>query len=106
MTHLVIHRNYLEAINQTEFKEKIEETLKDMGNIFSHDVSNSDGSLDPENIFNSTNIPNADDLHNHINGIMDGKLGCLAREIAEETVKDFNLDIEDTDSSNIFKTII
>ena len=93
-----------EAINQDEFKEKIEETLKEMGNIFSQDVSNNsspfNGSLD------SDNIPNADDLHSHINEIMDGKLGCLAREIAEETVQDFNLDMEDADSAtNIFKEL-
>ena len=30
-------------------------------------------------------MPNATDIHEHITGMLDGKLGKLAREIAEET---------------------
>ena len=31
-----------------------------------------------------SSIPNADDLHNHIKGLFDGKIGSLAKELAEE----------------------
>ena len=35
------------------------------------------------------NLPNPEELHEHINGLMNGKLGRLASEITEETMKDF-----------------
>ena len=46
------------------------------------------------------NIPNAEALHDHINKMMEGKLGCLAKEIAEETAEDLNIDMEDVTSIN------
>lgn len=99
-----------EAINQDEFKEKIEETLKDIGNIFNQDISNSDGidvsNVDQNSFFNSANIPKADELHSHINEIMNGKLGGLAKEIAEDTMKDLNFDMENEESvSGVFKEL-
>ena len=53
------------------------------------------------------NLPNAEELHDHINRMMEGKLGCLAKEIAEETANDFNIDVEDATSVNdVFKQLI
>ena len=57
----------------------------------------------------SNNLPNAEELHNHINGMMEGKLGCLAKEISEETAKDLDINMEDATSVNdvvkqLFKT--
>ena len=41
-----------------------------------------------------------------MNTIMGGKLGCLAKEIAEETVKDLDLDLENVESANdVFKKL-
>ena len=52
------------------------------------------------------NIPKAEELHDHINQMMEGKLGCLAKEIAEETANDFNIEMENTSSVNdIFKQL-
>ena len=39
-----------------------------------------------------TKIPNIDDINKNLQGLMGGKLGKLAMEMAEETAKDFNLD--------------
>jgi hypothetical protein len=39
-----------------------------------------------------TKIPNIDDINKNLKGLMGGKLGKLAMEMAEETAKDFNLD--------------
>ena len=51
-------------------------------------------------------IPNASDLHAHINKMMEGKLGCLAKEIAEETAQDFNIDSDNAGSINdVFKQL-
>ena len=40
---------------------------------------------------NMNNFPSAENLHEHINGMLGGKLGELAMEIAEETASDLNL---------------
>ena len=76
-----------EAIDQNEFKQKIEETLHNMENIFNKNEikkikKKKDISGNPE-----MNLPNAEDIHEHINKMMEGKLGCLAKEIAEETAQ-------------------
>jgi hypothetical protein len=54
------------------------------------------------------NLPNAEDIHNHITGMMDGKLGKLAKEIAEETYNDLdiNIDPSNADMSSIFKQLL
>lgn len=89
-----------EAINESEFKEKIEETIKDIDNIFKSNDTNdvSENAL--------PNLPNAEKLHDHINSMMEGKIGSLAKEIAEETAKDLNIDMENAESVNdVFKQL-
>ena len=52
-------------------------------------------------------MPNADDIHQHIAGMLDGKLGSLAKEIAEETASDLNLDMENvTDVKGVFSSLM
>ena len=56
----------------------------------------------------STNIPDTDTIFSHINNLINGKIGNLAKELAEETAKDFNLgdDGEDiTDLNGVFKKL-
>lgn len=97
-----------EAINEEEFKSKLEETLTQMQGLF--DISGNIGE-NAENQsgtgINMENMPNADDIHNHITGMLDGKLGQLAREIAEETAQDLNMDLEGiTDMNSVFQNLI
>ena len=93
-----------EAINQDDFKSKLEETLSQMQGLFdSHPSSeNSDASFNiPEG------MPNADDIHEHINGMLDGQLGKLAKEIAEETAASLNIDMENvTDMKDVFSNLV
>jgi hypothetical protein len=97
-----------EAINQDEFKNKLEETLSQMQGIF--DMSGNFGQESTENndsSFNTGDIPNADDIHNHITGMLDGKLGKLAKEIAEETAENLNMDMENaTNMQDVFQKLI
>lgn len=100
-----------EAINQEEFKNKLEETLEQMQSIF--DMSGNFGQsteADTENNgsnFNMGDMPNANDIHDHITGMLDGKLGKLAKEIAEETANDLNMDMENvTDMKDVFQKLI
>jgi hypothetical protein len=96
-----------EAINEEEFKSKLEETLTQMQGLFDvsgNMASESKGSGDG---INMENIPNADDIHSHITGMLDGKLGQLAREIAEETAEDLNMELDGaTDMNSVFQKLI
>ena len=87
-----------EAINEDELKRKLEETMEQMSGIFDMSGSQFDPSTMPE-------MPNPDDLHEHISGLLDGKLGRLATEITEETLKDFT-DISGANSvGDVFKAL-
>ena len=86
-----------EAINEDELKTKLEETMKDMEGWFNNSEMFGDISMnnimDPSNI-NLNDLPDAEDLQNHISGLLDGKLGRLAHEIAAETAEELNVDME------------
>jgi hypothetical protein len=52
-------------------------------------------------------MPSANDIHEHITGMLDGKLGKLAKEIAEETAANLNIEMEDvTDMKGVFNNLI
>jgi hypothetical protein len=131
--------NLFEAINEDELRSKLEETIQQMYNMFegkgkgqsqgasanacpeseggasdtkSEDFNffdwaknmnkNGDGSAEPN--------ANAESIHDHISSILNGKIGKLAKEIAEETAKDvdFGMDFggengEDVDFKNVFQ---
>lgn len=89
-----------EAIDEEELKKKLEETLEGMQNLFDA----SDSTIDMSGC--GINIPNAQEIHEHINCMMKGKLGKLALELAEETAKDLNLDMENTgDAKDVFQKL-
>ena len=91
-----------EAINEEEFKTKLEETLSHMQGLFDMSGNPSEGG-DHEGI----NIPDANKIQEHITGMLDGKLGQLAREIAEETAANLNVDFEDaTDMKDVFQKLV
>ena len=90
-----------EAINQDEFKEKLEETMKNMKDMFNEDKT--DGGGDDNK---SQNMPDPEELHEHVNGMLNGKLGKLAKDIAEETAKDLDIDMNDGGSvDGVFKNL-
>ena len=68
------------AISEEEFKGKVEETLRGMKDMFMGDGGAKDG------------LPKADDIRDHVNKMMGGKLGSIAREIAEETLSEMDVD--------------
>ena len=93
-----------EAINGDEFKGKLQETLSHMQNLF--DTSGNLGQGMGSGI-NMENIPDANQIHDHITGMLDGKLGQLAREIAEEAASNLNVDFEDaTDMKDVFQKLM
>jgi hypothetical protein len=106
-----------EAISEDTFRAKLEETITQMQDVFkgvdnansnnnnrSNDDSN--GNNKKEGI-NLGDIPNPKDIQDHISDMMGGKLGMLAREIAEETAADLNVSMENSDSVNdVFQKLL
>lgn len=94
-----------EAINEDEFKGKLQETLNHIQGLF--DMSG--GEL-PENLgegLNPNDLPNAEQINEHITGMLDGKIGQLAREIAEETAANLNMDFDGaTDMKDVFSKLM
>ena len=97
-----------EAIDENALKEKLEQTIKDMETLFSESGSAEAGDGDGDvgeggggggKSFMG-DLPNPDDLHNHISGLMKGKLGRLAQEIAEETAKDLGDELGDVKTAD------
>lgn len=95
-----------EAINEDELKSKLEETLANMNNLFDSSENMFTTTDLSESSFNIENLPNADELHNHINNMMGGKLGKLAMELAEETANELNIDIDNNaDAQSVFQKL-
>ena len=92
-----------EAINEDDFKAKIEETMEQMKTFFeSTENSNENSNENSENAsnINTDSIPNPENLHEHISELLNGKLGRLARDIAEETAGEINMDLNNINSIN------
>jgi|694.fasta_scaffold24165_7 hypothetical protein len=101
-----------EAINEDELKNKLQETFENMQNLFETNSTAEDGtntdqsnnSSDPN--INMENMPTPEQIHDHINSMMGGKLGKLAMELAEETANDLNLDLNETkDATDVFQKL-
>ena len=60
-----------DSMNDADLKAKLDEATKDIHNFFT-----------------DMPLPNPADLQDHLQGLMGGKLGSLAKEIADETVGD------------------
>jgi hypothetical protein len=106
-----------EAINEDELKTKLDETLKDIQKIFekpmydsttSSDTPPQDGNESESQPKNTTpsNIPDVEKLHGHLHEMMNGKLGKLAMEMAEDASADFNIDPSSiNDTGDVFKQL-
>jgi len=116
-----------EAINADEFKSKLEETISQMQTLFTKVADTDAGDADAADTgadatdatdatangekdsagINLEDLPNPNDIHEHVSGMMNGKLGKLAREIAEETAADLNINMDNAESINdVFKNLI
>jgi hypothetical protein len=101
-----------EAIDQTEFNQKLQETILQMQGLFESSPNASEstntGESSGEPTAQNYDLPNPDDIQSHIEGMLHGKLGQLAREIAEETAQDLG-DLggdEITDMKDVFTKLI
>ena len=91
-----------EAIGEEELKKKLGETISKMSDFL--DVSGEGNPM--TSLFDlSDNLPDPEELHEHISGLMNGKLGRLANEITEETMKDFQDISGITSVGDVFQNI-
>jgi len=97
-----------EAINDDEFKSKLEETLSNMQGIFdaSGNFPDANGAEGVGGI-NMENMPDANMIQDHISGMLEGKIGQLAREIAEDAAANLDIDFDDaTDVKSVFQKLM
>ena len=93
-----------EAIDENELRDKLEKTIDEMSSMF--DMSGMDMDMDMSGVDISGMMPDANEIHEHLNNLLDGKLGRLAAEIAEETANDLNLDLSDNENMmNVFQNL-
>jgi len=102
-----------EAVNNSEFNSTLQESIQKIQEMFSNiDATNASSkedetekSKEPTNT--QTPFANESDIHGHIHNLLDGKLGRLAREIAEETAGELNSDMQNmTDMKDVFSNLI
>ena len=98
-----------EHINEEEFKNKLQETLSNVQEMFDISGNLKDNVDDKERNINIEELPNlnADDINEHITSMLNGKLGKIAKEIAEETANDLNIDKDNCSNvSDVFNNLI
>ena len=106
-------KNLFDGIDEKDLFEKLSETMKNMTSFFQNDndddeeedgkeespektesVSEDDEDEEEEKKkkpkTTGASMPNLDDLHKHLKGLFDGKIGTLAKELAEEISGDLS----------------
>ena len=99
-----IFMNIDNSDNSTDFNDFFEKTIgkdiSDVEHMFNEfsDISYEKMANDiSSNMFENTMDP--EKLKEHLSGIMDGKIGSLAKEIADEASKELGMDIENMDEN-------
>ena len=60
-----------------------------------------------ENDTSRFSMPKPEDIHSHIQDMFDGKIGNLAKEIADETMKDMDIDMNNPENAtSMFKNLL
>ena len=117
--------NLFEGIDENDLSEKLKDTMNDINGFFSNmgldmdNLSEEMKNMDPsesntENTENTDNqkkefnfegMPNLENLQEHLKGLFDGKIGKLAKELAEEMSGDFSdlIDEKDKDSVKLLR---
>jgi hypothetical protein len=97
--------NLFEAIDENELKTKLEETVQHMQTLFEEhksDEEEGDQESDDAPEPSEEDKERAQSLHEHISGMLDGKLGKLAKEIAADAATELGFDEEKmSDTSSV-----
>ena len=113
--------NMFEGIDESMLQEKMEETMKNITEAFENMTPNTEGEKSENtdengkhntsnmqdemnnafrNMSNMEGMPNLENLQSHLKNLFDGKIGQLAKELAEEVADEFKESIGDLSSGN------
>ena len=88
--------NLFDGINESELQDKLKDAMGNIGDFFSKMGDDSfEGANEGANeddappLFNPKNMPKPEDIHDHLKTLFNGKIGNLAKELAEEVSGDF-----------------
>lgn len=98
--------NLFDGVNEEDLHNKLSETIESLSDFFKNSMSQNDdqsssegegvpnmeefkkmfesNSENADQDFSRSNIPNPDDLNDHLKNLFGGKIGSLAKELAEE----------------------
>jgi hypothetical protein len=106
-----------EGVDESVLQDKLNNTLEEIGSFFRNLGGNGETTgAEPNmseffvNMASSDNsaddMPNANDVHEHLKGLFDGKIGSLAKELAEEISHDVEHLFDEEGLGNIDPTDI
>jgi hypothetical protein len=110
--------NLFEGINENDLEEKMKETMDNIGDFFKNmgldenmEMEESNDEKEEIKFDKMEGIPDMGNLHEHLKGLFDGKIGKLAKELAEELSQDLPsmMDISGDDATStqdILKSMI
>ena len=105
--------NLFNGIDQEQLQDKMKEAFQNMGSVLENMTKSENDEDNSENDTSDVpkdNIPQFDNIKDHLQSLFDGKIGSLAKELAEEVGDDFKdlLGDENTEANpkDIFKKLI
>jgi len=81
-----------DGINEADLQDKLKETFENMSSFFKNMEENTPDAhteTPPFNFDKTTGMPNLEEVHEHLKGLFDGKIGSMAKNIAEEISGDY-----------------
>ena len=108
--------NIFDNVSEKELLDKLTETMSNMSDFFknmtgddnTNNTEDQDNNQETEkesfNFEKMNGIPNIQEIHEHLKGLFDGKIGTLAKELAEEITNDFTSILGNEDMSEIRST--
>lgn len=110
--------NLFTGIDEGELQNKMKEAFENMGSVLENmskndekgEESKEENEQTPSEEPNQSGIPQFENVKEHLQSLFDGKIGSLAKELAEEVGDDFKdlLGDEDTETNpkDIFKKLV
>ena len=110
--------NMFEGVDEGELRGKLDEAMSGIADFFQKMSTDSPAEGTAEESSKPTftfekmeGMPNVEEMHNHLKGLFDGKIGALAKELAEEITGDLGDLMDDADGSvkttqDVFQKII
>jgi hypothetical protein len=110
--------NMFEGIDENELQSKLGETMEGLTDFFKNmgdnssesDIPDNNGSPGPSMPFNMEGMPNMENMQEHLHTLFNGKIGSLAKEMAEEISGDFadmlGGDLENANPEDVMKNLM